>query len=357
MQKPQRRDNNFNLIRLVFASLVILGHAPELTDGNRSRELLTQITRTLTFGDLAVNGFFVVSGYLILQSWERGPHLRDFLRKRVLRIYPGFIAAVLVSVFVVGAIGASEPDYFARISYGKLVAQMMVLLKPSTPEVFAGKPYAEVNGSLWTIKFEFMCYLLTAALGVLGLARKRGAWLGLFVVTAVTYVVISENVDWIAANVWKGRERFWIEVVKTLRLSSFYLAGACFHAYADSIAFNAKGLRIMLLGFAVCLLLPSVITAGLLLTFPYLVLYVALAVTPWKAMNNLPDISYGVYLYGWPLTKLAYWFYPSLSPWLATGAVLLLSATCGLISWYGVEKPFLSLKSRTRQTALPQGAA
>jgi peptidoglycan/LPS O-acetylase OafA/YrhL len=106
------RENNFNFMRLVFALLVILGHSPELVDGNQSREVLMRIFGTMTCGGFAVDGFFLLSGYLIMQSWERQPDGWKFLKKRLLRIYPGFIVASLICAFVVGPLAGDSATYF-----------------------------------------------------------------------------------------------------------------------------------------------------------------------------------------------------------------------------------------------------
>ncbi len=90
-EKASRRDNNFGALRLFFASVVILSHSAEILDGNRSRELLTNIFGTLSFGVAGVDGFFVISGYLITKSFLSSPTLFDYMKRRVLRIYPAFI--------------------------------------------------------------------------------------------------------------------------------------------------------------------------------------------------------------------------------------------------------------------------
>ena len=76
-QDPERR-NHFTVLRLFLASLVIVGHAAELTDGNTSRELFHRMGARLTAGDFAVDAFFVISGYLILQSWSQQPTCARF---------------------------------------------------------------------------------------------------------------------------------------------------------------------------------------------------------------------------------------------------------------------------------------
>ena len=87
------KNNNFGFLRLFLAILVIVSHSPEAIDGNRNRELLTNIFGTLSFGEFAVNGFFLISGYLIHKSYENSSSLKSYFYKRVLRIYPAFIVA------------------------------------------------------------------------------------------------------------------------------------------------------------------------------------------------------------------------------------------------------------------------
>ena len=142
------RRNNFNFLRLFFASLVILSHSFELIDGNRNRELLTEVFGTISFGEFAVDGFFLVSGFLIVQSWNSEPKFYSFLLKRILRIYPGFIVAFLVCTLVVGPLGAEPTAYFSQLELNRLVLDMLKLRPPNTPPVFMGYPYAAVNGAM-----------------------------------------------------------------------------------------------------------------------------------------------------------------------------------------------------------------
>ena len=145
------RDNHFNLIRLVLASLVILSHAPELVDGDRHRELLTRAFGTLSFGELAVDGFFILSGFLICQSWANAPKFRPFLVKRVLRIFPGFIVASLVCALLVPVLVTDLGSYFGQFRWDRFSTGVALLRVPVVPTIFS-KPYAGVNGSVWTIE-------------------------------------------------------------------------------------------------------------------------------------------------------------------------------------------------------------
>ncbi|MBC6988923.1 acyltransferase family protein [Hymenobacter sp. BT491] len=145
--------NNFNFLRLLFASLVLVSHAPELRDGNRSHELLTRLFGQLSFGEVAVSGFFLLSGYLITQSWERKPDLRDYFEKRIRRIVPGFLVAFGLSVVLVGPFAVAEPvgAYFAHLSYRALLTTALQLRPPEVLGVFPGQPHQFLNGALYTV--------------------------------------------------------------------------------------------------------------------------------------------------------------------------------------------------------------
>ena len=171
---PRTRNVTFDLMRLVFACMVLLAHAPEITDGNDRRELLgSRLHVPLTFGLLGINGFFLLSGNLIARSWLGTPRLLDFLQKRLLRIVPGYAVAVLVSVVAVGLAAPGSAHFFRDLFSGHFVTSVLLLSAPLTPPVFPRLVTAGVNGSLWTIAYEFRCYLMVALLGATGVLRLR----------------------------------------------------------------------------------------------------------------------------------------------------------------------------------------
>ena len=142
MQAANRHPgNNLDLMRLCFAALVLLSHAFELVDGNRSREPLTALFHTVSFAELGVDGFFILSGFLITASWSRDPRPRSFLRKRVTRIVPGFVVAYILSVLVVGVLGSSSPAaFFHELDAKRLLKELLKLCAPVTPPVFRVTP-------------------------------------------------------------------------------------------------------------------------------------------------------------------------------------------------------------------------
>jgi len=327
------RQNNYNLLRFVLALLVLFGHSPELIDGNRSRDWLTQTFGSISFGELAVDGFFLLSGYLIAQSWDSQPHAWQFLKKRLLRIFPGFVIASIICALVVGPLAADPSTYFRSFQVLPFVTTLLRLGIPAVPEVFAGTPYPYVNGAMWTIAKEFVCYLFVLSIGITGAFRKPYLCLA---ATAVVFLGLA----WLKLNSYT--------VPATLRLASFFLCGTCYYLYRRRIPMRgvvAAAVAIITVAALFSRLGAEFVLASL---GGYALLYAAGKRSPLLSnFNRLPDVSYGLYLYGWPTQKLLLWYLPSLSPLGLFALAAPIAITFGTASWYLVEKPALRLKGPT----------
>lgn len=341
-----RHQNNFNLLRLLLALLVLVSHAPELQDGTRHRELLTQLFHTLSFGELAVDGFFLLSGYLIVQSWDLAPVPALFLRKRVLRIYPGFIVASLVCVYIVAPLGTDAARYFSELSTATMALCLVVLHGPITPPVFESLPYPQVNGAMWTIMREFACYLAVMLLGVSGGIRRRGIWLALTVAGFAAYLYAGAGLP----LPWSPLGLLLNDPV--VRLGSLFFAGGCFYLYRDCYRFTPRGALVSAVALLALMFSRRYVELGLASFGGYLLFYFAFR-PMWltESFNRLPDISYGVYLYGWPVQTLLLAYLPPLSPWTMLGIALLIVLPVSVLSCYLVEQPLLKLKDVRRRPA------
>lgn len=341
-----RHQNNFNLLRLLLALLVLLSHAPELQDGDRHRELLTQLFHTLSFGELAVDGFFLLSGYLIVQSWDREPVPTQFLRKRILRIYPGFIVASLVCVYLVAPLGADAARYFRELSTSTVALCLAVLHGPITPPVFENLPEAQVNGSMWTIMREFACYLAVLLLGVSGGIRHRGVWLALTLAGFAAYLYASFDLP----LPWAPLRLLLDDPI--VRLASLFFAGGCFYLFRDCYRLTWRGALVSAAVLLALMFSRRYAELGLATFGGYLFFYVAFR-PMWltETFNRLPDISYGVYLYGWPVQTLLLAYLPPLSPWTMLGLACLVVLPVSVLSCYIVEQPMLKLKTMRRRPA------
>lgn len=341
------RNNNFNLIRFLLASLVILGHSGELIQRNINREILWKFFGgTTTVAGLAVSGFFLLSGFLIVQSWHRKPNLVHFLKNRALRIYPGFIVASAISVFLVGPLAANAAQYWSQLSLPQFVKGALLLRVPTTPPVFEGSYSALANGALWTIEYEFRCYLMVALMGICGLVARRKGWLvlsGIALLLSVFPGIISR----IESQVSFPFQRFLFNDPKSLaHFLALFCAGGCFYLFRDRICYKTSWACIAAFALFICFFWVKTERIAEVTLGGYILFWFAFVQTPvLERLRKLPDISYGVYLYGWPIQKLLLWWIPSISIVMLFLTAWVLSCICGLLSWHLVEHPFLSLKN------------
>ncbi len=191
--QEERRNNNFGVLRLCFALFVLFGHSYPLATGSDQG---SPVFGGLVFGTVAVDGFFLISGYLITKSWIRSRSPSEFVIRRVLRIYPGYQIALLFSLAI--GILASAPEsrqYLVSVCYandqmlGAVVFLDYGVLDQS--QAFKTNPYPHVvNGSLWTLQPELKCYVGVLVLGVFGLVgRKRVG----FLLLLLSYVIYTAN--------------------------------------------------------------------------------------------------------------------------------------------------------------------
>lgn len=196
------RDNGFNLIRMVAASGVILSHAYPLALGPGTPEPLEFILKGDNLGRLCVFVFFAISGFLIAASFDRRHSVGQFALARSLRIYPGLIVMLCLTLPLIGLIEGQPPGYWLALP-ARITDQVVMFVPvgpqgPSPYPVFAGNPYPNAfNGALWTLKYEVMCYIGVALAGMLGVLRhKTAALVCLAVAVAGNLVVPSVTQNW-----------------------------------------------------------------------------------------------------------------------------------------------------------------
>jgi peptidoglycan/LPS O-acetylase OafA/YrhL len=337
--RTQGRANNFTFARLALALLVLVAHSPEIVDGDRHREILTRWFHGPTFGEVAVAGFFLISGFLILQSWDRSRNVRSYLSKRVRRIFPGFLVAAVLSAIVAGFLGAEFRTFFGDFQVLPFFREILLLRPPSSvPPVFAGQPHPLINGSLWTIEYEFRCYLLVVLLGLCGIASRKWLWAVLTLVTLgfAAYEPLSAAID------FPGRHRLIVDSVFFLRFVSWFCVGGAFYLFRGALRFTWPAIVCAALCVVAGVSFPVIARPVLTLAGGYLLF--AFIFTPIPQLVRFgegADISYGVYLYGWPIQKLIHWYAPGMSPWALLALTLPLCCACGWLSWTLVEKWFV----------------
>jgi peptidoglycan/LPS O-acetylase OafA/YrhL len=355
-----RRSPGFDMLRLVLACLVLVSHTWPL--GGFGDEPVSPIApRYLTLGGFAVAGFFAMSGMLVGRSATRRP-LASFARARALRIVPGYLVAVVVSaVPVAGLAWVHEHGrlggFMSMAPNGPLGYIGRMLLFPidmshGVSEVFVtSTPYGRatgssfVNGSLWTLPYEMRCYLVV---GLVGLAVHRWgerrsiavAWAATGF-AAVAYHQRVELTDFVLGVV----------ADKTLVMLLFvFLTGSLVGSFADRIRLlgwmPAAALVVALLvGRWSLFLSEHVGSASLALVLPT----VAMVIAPLGARLRGVDLSYGMYLYAWPVQMLLAMYGLHSGAWVFVLVATAITAVLAAGSWFGVERPAVRRWAKARR--------
>jgi peptidoglycan/LPS O-acetylase OafA/YrhL len=326
----QEAKNNFTVLRLIAALLVIYGHCYPIV-GSGHPDLILQLVNSRYAGAIAVDVFFVISGFLIAASWERNS-VPAFFAARILRIYPALIVCVGLSVFVLGALITKDANYFSQPETWKYFTHNATLRATEyfLPGVFQDNPDKAINGSIWSLPLEVRLYVLVAILGACALL-KEGRYFVFCVALGVAYFFTNmhqpENVP--SHN--------------TLNSAAFFLTGIFFWLYRKSIILSAPLLALCII-VAVATNGTKQFSYAYLLVIAYGTFY--LVYIPKIKLDLKKDLSYGVYLYGWPVQQLVVYFVPDCSAEfnaIAAMAIVLVLAYC---SWEFIESPALALRKK-----------
>ncbi|GAB3236223.1 acyltransferase [Algoriphagus aestuariicola] len=350
-------QNNFDLLRFLLASAVIFCHCYAIFYGwqlfAENEPFMKWSGGKISIGSAAVNFFFVISGFLILRSFEGSANFPDFLKKRVLRIYPGFIVAFLLCIFVFGPIGHIGHSWIK--SYGEFIkyvplklelANMLSLQSPIEAYYFNHLPQTGLNNSMWTIQYEFICYLAVPLLVWLGFLKYR---LGLAIVFVASYAWLAlQNLGLVFPHDPSLSGHLLANPHFYPRFFTYFLAGSFAYAYRHHIPRNNALLTLSLPLFVLAFKLQQI---DLLwpIAGTYLLFYCAYhpkVLFPKFAKHG--DFSYGIYLYGWPLQQLIMLYWGEyLTPLTFFALVMPVVLIFAVASWNLVEKPALKLKQMT----------
>ncbi len=341
MARPDR-DNDFDAIRLLAACAVLVGHAFPLT-GMPHPPLLAG----LKLFDLGVYVFFSLSGFLIATSWRRAPRVVPFLLKRVFRIFPALVLLVLVTTFVLGplvsAVGAA--GYFADAGSWAYLGNLTLVPVYSLPGVFLENPVdAIVNGSLWTLGPEFLCYLGVLGVGLLAhrSAQPGAQRLALFAALGLVAVVVL-----LVPDVAPRGSRDVLTVL-------VFFAGGAVLAEAEALGMPAALRRLPVL----LALTVGWIAAGAFLPEPAAValawVVLPCLVVGWGGRSTpvvrraarFGDLSYGLYLWGFPVQQTVVLLLPGLPLPVDILLVAVMTGALALASWWLVERRAIGLGRR-----------
>ena len=339
------RDNNFNLIRVIAALAVLISHSFPLAIGTGAAEPFGQILG-MSMGGIAVDIFFITSGFLVTASLLTRQSIIEFIWARVLRIFPALLIMLILTVFGLGAFFTSLPlpSYLVDsgvYNYFLKCATLVSGVGKSLPGVFDNNPFKNsFNGSLWTIHYEVAMYAILAVIWVTFRTIERRA--NLFQLTIVTCSLV--------AGILVIAFHFYIptgsKILTILKLFFMFFSGAAFYVLKEHIPLSRR-----LFWLCVFTLLASIIInkdaffVVYVLTIAYVLFYVAYVPSGLIRKYNLAgDYSYGIYIYAFPIQQSVAELFPGVSVLsmisISAPAALLLAA----LSWHFVERRALGLK-------------
>lgn len=344
----ESRNNNFNLLRIIASISVLVSHSFALVSGASNSEPLVGFFG-FSLGTLAVDVFFVVSGFLVCRSLLFRDDLVIFLTNRMLRIFPGLLFAMFFSVILLGVLLSTHDvqDYFSDSQPYLYVLKNSTLLfglEGNLPGVFAGNPLPnEVNGSLWTLPWEVRMYSVLFFLGLLASIFRSCTGIHiplsrLIVLCSIIFIFFHQ-----ANSLFQFFDRKSIE--SGLRLLSMFFIGSSIYILRDRIVLSSH----LFLGVCVSVFMAGHFDFYFLnvysLLFPYLVVYIAFF--PFKLLqlyNKVGDYSYGMYIFAFPIQQSALSLFPNSSVLFLSVVAFIITTFFSVFSWHFIEKPILDRK-------------
>ncbi|MHA7820223.1 MAG: acyltransferase family protein [Erythrobacter sp.] len=330
------RDNNLNLIRVIAAAAVLVSHAFPITLGPGAEEPLEALTG-MSLGAHAVAVFFVLSGLLIARSFDRGSSRLRFVMARVLRLFPALLVVLALTLIAsIWFTTLSAADYFAATGTWTYVPRNLSLafLQYELPGVFQDNPLGgAINGSLWTLFYEVICYVAVFALGLVGVLRQRGLFSALFLALAGAFVF---------STVWEPQAGIAYRFDKLIQLGFPFALGTLFYVWRERVVLDWRiGAALWVLVFAATwsIALPLAITFAV----GYTLLMVGfIPKGRLLSYNRLGDYSYGIYIYAFPVQQATVHLLPGISPAQNMAIAAPITVLCAVLSWHVIEERALA---------------
>ena len=333
------RDNCFGFLRFVFALVIVIAHLRVLTqipDLQCTRFLSQIVNRT---------AFFVISGFLIMVSFDHSESIKHFFKKRARRIFPAYITIILCcALFLVFLSTYSPHAYFTHPQWWKYLAanlSFMNFIQPSLPGVFESKMFlnSSVNAALWTQKVEVGFYLIVPLLAYI-LHRSKRSWVWLVAIYAGS--VIWSNIFMYMFD-YTGKPLYMFLEHQLPGCLSYFAAGMFAYQYKDIfmkyrhwIILPAIGIVVFEKMMGLSWLQPAGNAA--------ILLWCAYSLPKLNKLEWLGNFSYGMYLYHCPIlmVMMSLGAFQAMNVWVASACFIGIVIALAALSWYTLEKRFIN---------------
>ena len=340
------RNNSLNLLRLIFASFVLIAHSFGVLSVQNN--LPGPINCILW---LAVPCFFVVSGYLITASAIKND-FKTFFKKRFARIYPAYFVCLIMIVILFAPIAYvlqfNTLDGYLTQNPSPLKFLILnlplFLINPKIGLTLTAINGGSWNGSIWTLIFEFGCYIAIALIVKLIVQFRKDKLVK--IIFGIYLLLIFTSLFYPRPEGIAQRNIFDLFAV-AINLFSIFLGGSIIYLIKDKLVFNKK---LLSLAIVFCILIMSTMhkhLANEICAIPmlYIILYISLKLKSPKFIQE-NDISYGIYIYACPiqcLIALIMVVYGcSVNIWIYNVVCFIVTSIFALFSWFIVEKPILN---------------
>ena len=335
-------ENNFTPLRLIMALAVLVGHA--MIIGARDLGAEPMVYGDFSISYMAVNAFFIASGFLVTASMMYRGQVGEFVAARGLRIYPALIAHVIIVMFVVGLANTtlSLREYITHWDVWKQIPHVLSFFSTDfvLPGVFADNHEQLASAPLWTLRFEILAYIGTALLFSMGLMKQR--WM-------LVVPFVGACALWLLCTVTGFLDQLPATIDNVMRFALPYGMGAALWAYRKEIPFR---LWVIPLLMAAAWVSRDDMFGEIMMNVAvgYILFFLAYAKWPgttWLSKGwTWPDLSYGAYIWHWPILQWMSAQVPGVTTWQLLAVCIPATLLVSWASWSWIEKPMLAQKSR-----------
>ena len=327
--KIKEKSYIIDFLRFIAAALVIFSHAYAVT--NSGDDWLFAVSRHgITFGELSVAFFLFVSGLYVTKSLLTKRDVRGYVTGRLKRIYPLFIVVVVLTAFVMGPFmtNLSVQEYLTSKETYTYLLYLVMIPRYSLPGVFTGNPMSIVNGSLWTLILEIICYGMLLVAYKLGLMdKKKLRFLSILIVACIAVIFVVKL-------------PVLYQFVAYLRPLFCFVSGVCFYVFREEIRFTWQWMTVAGIGFVICILAGCYSLAAIVF-LPYF-LCAGMDKKPvfLQKISVVGRYSYAMYLLGFPIQQVVYATGLGTNVWTNAGYSLLFDVIGAVILYHTIEKRF-----------------
>lgn len=323
------RSNNFTFLRFVFAWAVLIGHSFPIT-GNGSDPISMLLLPHTWIGEMAVSGFFAISGYLVTASFMQRS-MGTYIASRALRLYPAIIVYSLIAILIIGPLSSSAPTkaYFQSNPWNNMLNATLWKWIYNLPYAFSHNPLAgSTNGATWTLPAELRCYILIFILGFFGAFNTR-ATANICLLTLLTFTAVN------------------YPFIPLFGTSPNYASPLTYFLLGSLFWINRSFVPLNWVLTAAAFISPFLGVWGQYFHYVYALcfIYIIFSVVykaPHLDMDRFGDISYGVYIYSWPIQQMVWC--PGQNAYINILLSTIIVFFIAYLSWHFVEKPALNIR-------------